>query len=92
MKCAIPHPWELREREIVSAAIAWPRLLIVSAALLTTILWAAIIGAVCAAAEISLSAHWSAGILVSIFALALMALSIVTSSADPQPQNKADLA
>jgi hypothetical protein len=90
MKCAVPRTWEFHEQEIGSG-IAVPRgVLIVLAAFLTTSLWAGIIGAVCWAAGIWMSAGWFVGILAVLFTIALLGLSLVAGSANRPEKNDAD--
>jgi hypothetical protein len=81
MKCAIPRAWEVqRSRAITRTGMtASRRVLVTMAALLATGLWAAIIGAVCWAAGISVMERWFAGLIGVIFLLALLGLSLVAS-------------
>jgi hypothetical protein len=84
MKCAIPRAWEVqRSRAITRTGMtASRRVLVAMAALLTTGLWAAIIGAVCWAAGISMMEYWFAALMGVIFVLALLGLSLAASLGD----------
>ncbi len=81
MKCAIPRAWEVQRGWVVTwTGITAPRrVLVAPAALLTTGLWAAIIGAVCLAAGISVMERWFAILMGVIFLLALSGLSLAAS-------------
>lgn len=79
MKCAIPRTWELQHCKEGTASIVPPRCLLMAlAALITTALWAAIIGVFCRAAGMSIGPGWFASLMVAIFALALLGQGLAT--------------
>ena len=77
MKCAVPRRWDLHPCGMIAGMSLSRRVVVVLAALMTAAVWGGAIDVMCQATGYWIGSGWLAAIIVGIFALALLALSLV---------------